>query len=130
MATPEVSTVNTDTKIYPNEVELVEEVSSTPDKSSRVPAYVRNLTLEDRTRIENSLRRKVDTRLLPMVVLIYIMNFLDRNNIAAAKLAGLEEDLNLTGDKFQTSVSILFVGYVLMQGNSSFLRASKVMEFY
>jgi hypothetical protein len=34
----------------------------------------------------------------------------DRNNIAAARLAGLERDLKLTSTEFQTAVSILFVG--------------------
>lgn len=43
------------------------------------------------------------------------MNYLDRNNIAAARLAGLETDLNMTSTQYQTSVSILFVGYLLMQ---------------
>lgn len=43
------------------------------------------------------------------------MNYLDRNNIAAARLAGLEDDLNLHGTQYQTAVSSLFVGYVLMQ---------------
>lgn len=33
-----------------------------------------------------------------------------RNNIAAARLAGLERDLNLSSVEFQTAVSILFVG--------------------
>lgn len=39
----------------------------------------------------------------------------NRNNIAAAKLANLERDLNLSSVEYQTSVSILFVGYLLMQ---------------
>ena len=39
----------------------------------------------------------------------------DRNNIAAAWIAGLERDLHFTSIEFQTSVSILFVGYLLMQ---------------
>ncbi|ESZ94247.1 hypothetical protein SBOR_5381 [Sclerotinia borealis F-4128] len=123
MATSGVAAKTTDTatKIHHGQVELVENVPLTPDKSNRVPAYVRNLTAEDRKRIETTLMRKIDTRLLPMVVLIYIMNYLDRNNIAAAKLAGLEKDLNLTGDQFQTSVSILFVGYLLMQVPSNLL---------
>jgi len=47
---------------------------------------------------------------------MYILNYLDRNNIAAARLAGLEKDLKLHGSQYQTSVSILFVGYLLMQG--------------
>ncbi|RAL59817.1 hypothetical protein DID88_000446 [Monilinia fructigena] len=115
MATAGIPTTDIDTKIQSNDLELVEDALSTPDKSSRVPAYVRNLTPEDRKRTESSLRRKVDTRLLPMVIFIYIMNYLDRNNIAAAKLAGLEKDLKMTGEQFQTSVSILFVGYLLMQ---------------
>ncbi|RQM05622.1 hypothetical protein DH86_00001654 [Scytalidium sp. 3C] len=37
------------------------------------------------------------------------------NNIASARLAYMEKDLGLHGDQFQTAVSILFVGYLLMQ---------------
>lgn len=59
--------------------------------------------------------RKIDLRLLPMVILMYILNYLDRNNIAAARLAGLESDLSLTGTQYLTALSILFVGYILMQ---------------
>lgn len=39
----------------------------------------------------------------------------DGNAIGAARLAGIEEDLNLVGYEFQTCVTILFVGYILMQ---------------
>ena len=38
-----------------------------------------------------------------------------RNNYAAAKLQGLVEDLHLVGDQYQTGLSILFVGYILIQ---------------
>ena len=40
---------------------------------------------------------------------------MDRNAIAQARLNNLEKDLNMTGVQFNTTVSILFVGYVLMQ---------------
>ena len=40
------------------------------------------------------------------------MNYIDRNNYAAARLQGLEKDLGLVGDQYQTGLSILFVGYV------------------
>ncbi|KXH34219.1 major facilitator superfamily transporter [Colletotrichum nymphaeae SA-01] len=39
---------------------------------------------------------------------------LDRNAIALARLNTLEEDLNLTSTEYQTCVSILFVGYVIV----------------
>ena len=87
-----------------DQVELVEEASvhgSVPEKTSRAPEIIRAMTVEHRQKRENSLRRKIDFRLLPMIVLMYIMNYLDRNNIAAARLAGLEKDLKLHGDQFQ-----------------------------
>ncbi|KAL9114430.1 MAG: hypothetical protein Q9227_001511 [Pyrenula ochraceoflavens] len=61
------------------------------------------------------LLRKVDVRLLPVLVLLYLLNFLDRNNLSQARLGGLEDDLGMTGTKFNTATSILFVGYLLMQ---------------
>ena len=89
--------------------------TDSPKRIREAPPLVRDLAPEERERLETALRRKVDLRLLPMVVLIYIMNYLDRNNIAAARLAGLEADLHLDGTQFSTAVSILFVGYLLMQ---------------
>jgi fucose permease len=50
-----------------------------------------------------------------LFVLIYILNYLDRNNIAAARLRGLQEDLNLSNTEYSTCLSILYVGYILMQ---------------
>ena len=47
--------------------------------------------------------------------------FGDRNNYAAARLQGLEEDLNLTPQQYQTGLSILFVAYILMQVPSNLL---------
>ncbi len=79
------------------------------------PPLVRDLAPEERARLEKALVKKIDLRLLPMLIIMYLMNYLDRNNIAAARLAGLEEELELTGTQYLTSVSILFVGYILMQ---------------
>ncbi|KAL2023161.1 hypothetical protein VTK56DRAFT_3767 [Thermocarpiscus australiensis] len=79
------------------------------------PEFIRNLTPEERERLETQLKRKIDTRLLPAIIIMYILNYIDRNNIAAARLAGLEQDLKLSSVQFQTAVSILFVGYLLMQ---------------
>ena len=42
-------------------------------------------------------------------------SFLDRVNIGNARLYGLTEDLNLTGSRYQTAVSILFVTYILSE---------------
>jgi hypothetical protein len=38
-------------------------------------------------------------------------NYLDRQNIAASKLANIMKDLDMTVQQYNTCVSILFVGY-------------------
>ncbi|KAJ5115797.1 permease of the major facilitator superfamily [Penicillium angulare] len=71
--------------------------------------------------IEKKLRRRIDFLIMPLVILVYLMNYIDRNNYAAAKLQGLETDLNLNGQQYQTGLSILFVAYILMQVPSNLL---------
>ena len=67
------------------------------------PPLVREMSAEQRAEAEARLRRKIDTRLLPMIVLMYTMNYLDRNNIAAVRLAGLQDELNLASWQYQVS---------------------------
>ncbi|KAJ9650163.1 hypothetical protein H2198_010525 [Neophaeococcomyces mojaviensis] len=71
--------------------------------------------------IEKRLVRKLDLTLVPMLWILYLFNYLDRNNIAQAKLNTFEKDLNLKGSQFNTAVSILNVGYMLMQLPSNML---------
>lgn len=91
------------------------EASATARRRREAPPLVKDLTAEDQQRLELALTRKIDIRLLPMIVLMYVMNYLDRNNIAAARLAGLEDELGLSSTQYLTCLSILFVGYLLMQ---------------
>lgn len=80
-----------------------------------LPPLLENMSKEERDALELKLKRKIDLRLMPAIIVMYILNYIDRNNIAAARLAGLERDLHLSSVEFQTAVSILFVGYLLMQ---------------
>lgn len=64
---------------------------------------------------EKALVRKIDFRIFPILILLFILNFIDRNNFANARLYGLQEDLGLSDVQYQTCISILLVGYVSMQ---------------
>ncbi|CAK4031709.1 MFS general substrate transporter [Lecanosticta acicola] len=88
--------------------------------SKEEASHLTELTEEEKV-IEKKLKRKIDTLIMPLVVLVYLMNYIDRNNYAAAKLQGLTEDLKLSPQQYQVGLSILFVGYVLMQVPSNFL---------
>ncbi|PNS21707.1 hypothetical protein CAC42_1561 [Sphaceloma murrayae] len=83
-------------------------------------AHLRKLTPAELV-VEKKLRRKIDILIMPLCVMVYLMNYIDRNNYAAARLQGLEEDLNMTPQQYQIGLSTLFVGYVLMQVPSNAL---------
>ncbi|KAI1407419.1 MFS transporter [Hypoxylon sp. FL1857] len=70
---------------------------------------------------ERALVRKLDYYIMPTICVMYFLNYVDRNAIAQARLNHFENDLNMSGNEFNTAVSILFVGYVLMQVPSNML---------
>ncbi|KAI9375955.1 major facilitator superfamily domain-containing protein [Aspergillus egyptiacus] len=61
------------------------------------------------------IRRKNDLCLVPSVALIYLFCFIDRTNIGNARLAGLEEDLDLTGYDYNIALSIFYIPYILLE---------------
>ncbi|KAJ7174844.1 MFS general substrate transporter [Mycena filopes] len=65
----------------------------------------------ERILAEKQLVRRLDLRLLPTIILIYILNYIDRNGITTARLKGLQEDLGLSDLQYSVVLSILFVSY-------------------
>ncbi|KAK0638979.1 major facilitator superfamily domain-containing protein [Cercophora newfieldiana] len=64
---------------------------------------------------------KMDLHLLPCLIVMYLLNFLDRANLAQARQGSLEADLGMTGSDFNLATSIFFVAYLLMQLPSNLL---------
>ncbi|KAK4999462.1 hypothetical protein LTR66_001519 [Elasticomyces elasticus] len=64
---------------------------------------------------ERSLLRKIDRHILPGVCILYLLSFLDRSNVANARLDGLTKDLHMTGNQYLTGLTIFFVGYILFE---------------
>lgn len=78
---------------------------------------------QERRRIEHALVRKIDLRIMPILVVLYILNYLDRNSIGSARDYGLQTDLKLSDTDYSLAVSILFVGYIALQVPSNLLLA-------
>ncbi|KAJ6079708.1 hypothetical protein N7467_009461 [Penicillium canescens] len=70
---------------------------------------------------EIALVKKIDIHMMPILWLMYFLNFLDRNAMVNGKLNSLTKDLNLHGSQYNTCVSILFVGYLAGQIPSNML---------
>jgi hypothetical protein len=62
----------------------------------QLPAELAHLTRDEQDALEKRLVRKMDMRLMPIVIIMFWLNILDRNNIANAKIAGLDDDLNMS----------------------------------
>ena len=81
--------------------------------------------------MDKKLVRKIDVRLLPILVILYLLNFLDRSvlqylrgitirvvrlmffdsaNLSQARQGDLERDLDMHGSDFNLATSIFFVG--------------------
>ncbi|KAG1744348.1 MFS general substrate transporter [Suillus occidentalis] len=98
-------------------VDYSDAASISPSKHEHVECKELDLDVEfggTREKLERRLLWKLDLR-MSMLVLIYILNFIDRNNASAARSRGLATDLHLEGQQFATLLSILYVGYIIMQ---------------
>ena len=87
----------------------------------RRPDSLRGMSQEEVAALNKKLVRKIDFIILPIIGILYILNYIDRQNLAAAKLQGIMEDLNMSTQQFATAVSILFVGYLPFQIPSNLL---------
>ncbi|TEA10623.1 putative transporter [Colletotrichum sidae] len=73
------------------------------------------------TQEEKALVRKIDFYLMPILWIMYILNYVDRTNIGNAKIAGMQTDLNLTDDGYAWVLSIFFFGYLICEVPSNMI---------
>ena len=58
--------------------------------------------------------RKVRRRVMPLIVLLYFVAYLDRNNVGFAKLT-MSEDIGLNSAAYGLGAGIFFLGYALLE---------------
>lgn len=75
-----------------------------------LPEELQHLDEYEQRRLERSLVRRLDCTLMPVVALLFLLNILDRNNIANAKIAGLTKTLGITNAEYNTCLMIFYVG--------------------
>ncbi|ERS97557.1 hypothetical protein HMPREF1624_05728 [Sporothrix schenckii ATCC 58251] len=80
-------------------------------------AFLANFTEDQRKRV----LRKVDVRLIPMLLILYLIAYLDKTNIGNAKIEGLLDSLHMNGDQYNIALSIFFIPYVLAEVPSNMI---------
>lgn len=116
MAPPSVHS-NTDDKKFEtvkveDAVDVTQDITAIPVYS--LPECLQQYSPEQLKQMEKKIVRRVDIRCLPILILLFLLNILDRNAIANARLGGLEADLNMTDSQYQTAIMVLWAGYISM----------------
>ncbi|KAL7625237.1 hypothetical protein AAE478_004452 [Parahypoxylon ruwenzoriense] len=79
------------------------------------PENIRHMSNAEIKNLETKMVRKLDLVIMPIMGILYILNYVDRSALAATKVYGIMEDLSMSSTDFATAISILFVGYIPMQ---------------
>ena len=79
---------------------------------------------------EDQVHRKLGYRLLPFVWVLYSLAVLDRSNLGNAKLAGLEEDIDLSGWRYNWLGTTFYIACTFNSSFSSSLIARLIPPRY
>lgn len=86
------------------------------DKESSYSPPSQQYTVELTHKEEKHLIRRVDRRLLPMLGVLYSIALIDRVNISAARISGMEEDLRLDiGNRYTVALVVFFPPYAIFE---------------
>ncbi|KAF5335882.1 hypothetical protein D9757_015139 [Collybiopsis confluens] len=59
--------------------------------------------------MEKRVWRKIDFYVLPIVAMFYLLSFLDRTNVANARVAGLQTALKMTNKQYSIALTVTYV---------------------
>ena len=59
--------------------------------------------------------RKIDRNVMPMMCIVYGLNYLDKTALSYASIMGLEQDLNLSLNEYKWLGSIFYFGYLFFE---------------
>ncbi|KAF5377396.1 hypothetical protein D9757_009725 [Collybiopsis confluens] len=71
--------------------------------------------------MEKRVWRKIDLYVLPIVAMFYLLSFLDRTNVANARVAGLQTALKMTNKEYSIALTVTYVPYIATELPSNLL---------
>lgn len=77
------------------------------DDADDLDRQIADMSPEEYAKVEKKLKIKMDLQIVTLCGVFYLLSFLDRTNIASARIMGLVEDLALTTHDFSVAVTVL-----------------------
>ncbi|KAL4780076.1 major facilitator superfamily domain-containing protein [Aspergillus varians] len=72
-------------------------------------------TIELDAETNRRLLRTIDWHIMPIMCVVYGMNYLDKTSLSYASVMGLQEDLGLHGNQYQWLGSLFYIGYIVWE---------------
>ncbi|TGJ82524.1 hypothetical protein E0Z10_g6238 [Xylaria hypoxylon] len=63
-------------------------------------------------KLERSVLWKLDTRVLPLLALLFLCSFFDRTNVGNARLYGLQAEIGITDHQYETGLAVFYATYI------------------
>ncbi|KAJ9133014.1 Major facilitator superfamily transporter allantoate [Pleurostoma richardsiae] len=82
------------------------------DEALKVLQGLNGETVEMTAEEERRLLRKIDLHLMPLLCLVYGLNYLDKTTVSYASIMGLRTDINLHGQQYSWIGSMFYFGYL------------------
>ncbi|KFX85747.1 hypothetical protein V490_09440 [Pseudogymnoascus sp. VKM F-3557] len=107
--------------VEPNPIGLDEISASTKHRDDNYELYKASRDLETDPSEVKRVLRKVDFRIVPILVITYMLQYLDKNSINFASVYGLKDGTHLEGQDYAWLGSIFYFGYLFSQFPSGYL---------
>ncbi|KAH9883992.1 allantoate permease [Xylariomycetidae sp. FL2044] len=118
--------------VHPGNTSSSEDVSaaSARDLDENYQLFKETQGLEVTEQEAKRVLRKIDMRVVPILFMTYMLQYLDKNSINFANTYGLQEGTNLTGQDYSWLGSIFYFGYMISQLPSAyFLQRLPIGQF-
>ncbi|KIL65723.1 hypothetical protein M378DRAFT_186352 [Amanita muscaria Koide BX008] len=85
-----------------------------------------SITEEENQRVLN----KIDMHLMPLMFMIYFLQYMDKQTLAFSSVFGIQHDTHLRGEQYSWLGSILYIAEILCQPLSAYLLVRLRLSFY
>ncbi|KAI1816356.1 major facilitator superfamily transporter allantoate [Poronia punctata] len=110
--TPEI---NRESHISDNDQPPKHAVNSDPDEALKLVAAHAGETVILSAEEQDKLLRKIDRHLMPLLCIVYGLNFLDKTTLSYASIMGFKTDLNIGVSEYNWVASIFYFGYLVWE---------------
>ncbi len=98
--------------IVPSTAPAPKFLSHANDADEAMKAFATGEVVEIDEATNKRLLRIIDRHLMPLMCVVYGMNYLDKTTLSYASIMGIKKDINLRGDDYQWLGSMFYFGYL------------------